>query len=407
MTLMLKIEVDSSVEKGEENNKFNYKLKPRIKNSVGFFILLSIYNNMGKIIRLSESELVNLIQKIVLNYSIISEVKIGQDFTDETPKYEYKKIGIIPNYKNEIGYVFFNGPYFQKSDYQQPETPKLIHFSGPHGDFEFDSSIIRISKDGIPYISGKDLDKQDYNRLIPLMKIKSSKDFTSGEIRKSLKIAFPEYWHNEDDEYSAGIRGIHTIGEKTDINTDWSIMNYFDTKKEIKDLINKKWEKEGSGNKIEWLSSVFKNDRKFLDNLLERQLQSIKKGIENQKQALKNITDLLKVSNINFKFEVYPDGHVKDRHDSIDLTLEIENKGPMTIQIKPLTRIEELPNGDIKVYTYGMSNEYKKKTKLGYIMYSNKSGFIIFKNENYDAIDKYYYGNKVTEVIHKDRPIEL
>lgn len=381
---------------------------------MGFFILWDIYNNMGKTIRLSESELVNVIQKIVLNYSIISEAKRRQDFTDEIPKYEYKKIGIIPDYKNEIGYVFFNGPYFQKSDYQQPETPKLIHFSGPNGDFEFDSNIIRISKFGIPFITGGELTNKDYNRLLPLIKVKklediakkdirTSEDFTPKEIRKSLKMAFPEYWHNEDDEYTAGIIGIHTIGGKTDTNIDWSIMNYFDTKKEIQSQINKKWEKEGSGDKIEWLSSIFKNDIKFLNILLDIQWKSIKSGIENELRALKNITALLGSSNINFKFEVYPPGHKKDRHNFIDLTLEIDNKEPMTIQIKPLTKIEEIPNGDIKVYTYGMSDRYKNKKDLGYILYNKRDSFIIFKNENYYVTPE----GKGREVIHKDRPIEL
>lgn len=73
-----------------------------------------------------------------------------------------------------------------------------------------------------------------------------------------MEIPFKEYWNPESKEFSKGLRGIHTIGEKTGNKIeDWSIMNYFDTKKEVKALIDQKWKKEGFGEKIQWAFQYF------------------------------------------------------------------------------------------------------------------------------------------------------
>jgi hypothetical protein len=216
-------------------------------------------------------------------------------------------------------------------------------------------------------------------------------------------MAFPEYWEEETDDYTAGLRGIHTIGEKTDTDIDWSIMNFFDTKKEVKALINKKWNDEGSGDKIEWLSSVLRDDEGFLDKLLSIQWNSIKGGFENEIKALKNLTEMLEKSGIEFEYDVYPPGHKRDRYDSIDLTLKIQGEQPMALQIKPVTKTERMPNGDIKVYTYGMTNNYKRKDDLGYILYNKGNSFIIFKNKNYYVTP----ASNGTQVIHKDKPFRV
>ena len=183
--------------------------------------------DMGKTIKLKESELINIIQKTVLNNSVISEVIKVEDFDEDYPDYHYTQIGVLPskNNPNQIGIVFFNGPEFNNSDYFEPETPRMVYFLGPLGDFEFDSRMVHI-KGGSPYVFGNDLKNVYYDKLLPLMTSNnaqpSSSDFTSDDIRESLEMAFPEYWEDETDDYSAGIRGIHTIGEKTDTDIDWS-----------------------------------------------------------------------------------------------------------------------------------------------------------------------------------------
>jgi hypothetical protein len=158
------------------------------------------------------------------------------------------------------------------------------------GEFEFDSRDIHFNGKS-PYVFGNDLKNVYYDKLLTLMTLQdvpsTPSDFTSDDIRESLEMAFPEHWEDETDEYSGGIRGIHTIGEKTDTDMDWSIMNFFDTKKEVKSLINQKWIDEGSGDKIEWLSSVFRDDNDFLEKLLSIQWNSIKGGFENEIKALK------------------------------------------------------------------------------------------------------------------------
>lgn len=337
----------------------------------------------------------------------ISEVTKVEDFDEDYPDYEYSRIGVLPkkNSESQIGIVFFNGPDFNSSEYREPETPRTVYFIGPFGEFEFDSRVIH-SNGKSPYVYGNDLKNVYYDKLLSLMKVKEQKptegDFTSDEILQSLKMAFPDNWFEEDGDSTAGIRGIHTIGEKTDTDIDWSIMNFFDTKSEVKALINKKWREEGSGDKIEWLSSVFQNDDKFLKTLLNKQWNSIKGGIENELLALKNLTDFLESNGINFEYEVYPPGNKRDRYDSIDLTLKIAGEQPMTIQIKPVDRTERMPNGDIKVYTYGMNNSYKNKKDLGYILYNKGNSFIIFKNKNYYVTP----AGKGREVIHKDKPFK-
>jgi hypothetical protein len=338
----------------------------------------------------------------------ISEVKKVEDFDEDYPDYEYSQIGVLPkkDSDSQIGVVFFNGPDFNSSEYREPESPRMVYFIGPFGEFEFDSRMIKTNGKS-PYVFGTDLKNVYYDKLLPLMKTKnvqpSSDDFTSDEILESLKNAFPDNWSEETEDTTAGLRGIHTIGEKTDTDIEWSIMNFFDTKQEVKSLINKKWKDEGSGYKIEWLSSVFKNDKKFLKTLLTKQWNSIKGGIENELSALKNLTDLLESTGVNFEYDVYPPGHKRDRYDSIDLTLKIAGEQPMTIQIKPVDKTERMPNGDIKIYTYGMSNSYKNKKDLGYILYNKGNSFIIFKNKNYYVTP----AGKGREVIHKDKPFKV
>lgn len=338
----------------------------------------------------------------------ISEVKKVEDFDEDYPDYVYSAIGVLPSKTNpnQIGVVFFNSPNFTSSEYREPQDPRPVYFIGSMGEFQFDSRDIHFNGKS-PYVFGNKLSNSYYDKLLPLMKsnnmTSSDTDFTSDEIRNSLKLAFPNYWEEETDDYTAGIKGIHTIGERTDTDVDWSVMNFFDTKKEVKSLINKKWDSEGSGDKIEWLSSVFQNDEEFLKTLLTKQWNSIKGGFENELRALRNITEMLEKSGVEFEYDIYSPGHKRDRYDSIDLTLKIQGEQPMTLQIKPVTKTEKMPNGDIKVYTYGMTNNYKRKPDLGYIIYNKDKSFIIFKNKNYYVTPT----SNGTQVIHKDKPFKV
>jgi hypothetical protein len=356
---------------------------------------------MNKVIKLNELDLVNLVGRV------LSEVKRDEDFSEFSPEYHYVSVGLIPNkFKpDEIGTVFFNGPVFNQSEYKPSEHGGDVIFMGPLGEFRFNEKVVNY-KGKSPYVFGRDLIPSYYDILAPLMKPKevvistNSEEFNAIEINEALKQAFKEYWKPETEEYTSGIRGIHTIGEKSGSDVDWSIMNYFDTKSEVKVLINQKWEEEGSGNKIEWLSSVFKDDENFLNKLLKIQWNSIKNGVENEDRALENLINTLMETGIEFTYEVYSPGHKKDRYDATDLKLSVEGKRPVTIQIKPYNRTEELPNGDTKVYTYGMRDSYKDKSGLDYILYNNGDNFIMYRNKNYEVVPD----TNGREVIHKDKP---
>jgi hypothetical protein len=341
----------------------------------------------------------------MLNQSIISEVDKGENFDEYSPEYHYSSIGVLPrdSNPNEIGVVFFNGVVFGKSDYREPEQPRMILFKGPLGEFEFDSKHIHYNGKS-PYVFGNKLNDRYYDELLPLMTSKSDKqslnDFTSQEIRDALKMAFPEYWKEKTEDYTAGLRGIHTIGEKMDDDSEtWSIMNFFDTR-EIPKLINQKWKKEGTGNKVKWLSSVFQNDDDFLNKLLIKQWGSVYNGFfKNEESTMSNLKKMFNDPNV--KFKTYPFGHKMDRHGGVDVEIKIPGEEkPLTVQIKPMEKRERLSNGDIKVYTNGMTNDYKRKNNLGYILYNKGNNFIMFKNDNYDVTPS----TDGREVIHKDKP---
>ena len=344
--------------------------------------------------------------------------KVHDDYSISNPVYEYKKIGIIPNTynPNEIGYVFFNGVYGLKTDYLHPEENVMITFTGPMGDFKFDSRVVEQTKMGSPYIKRWVLNDKYYDRLLPLMVVKTPQQkpldilsnkkndgFTKNEILSALEMAFPDNWVKGTNDYAAGLRGIHTIGKRNNTDEDWSIMNYFDTKREVKKLIDDKWEEEGFGDKIEWLSSVLKNDDEFLRTLLNVQWDSIKSGFENENRGLENILSSFKSLGDIIEYEVYPPGHKKDRYESTDITLKIDNKPPITIQIKPLTKLEKIKTGSYKVRTYGMKNSYKFNKNLNYIMYNKGDSFIMFDNKNYVVPDL----SKGKEVIHMMEPYKV
>jgi hypothetical protein len=113
---------------------------------------------------------------------------------------------------------------------------------------------------------------------------------------------------------------------------------------------------------------------------------------------------MLESSGVNFEYEVYPPGYKKDRYDSTDIILKIENEPPMTIQIKPLSRVEKTKDNKFKVYTYGMKDSYKWNKKLNYIMYSKGDSFIMFDNRNYFVSDS---SGKGKEVIHYMEPYKV
>ena len=312
----------------------------------------------------------------------ISKVEFNKSEKSNNVFY-YSKIGLQGDYK------FFNG--IDKLNLKRlndlPDDSTIIFenlYDSSIRD-EYNKNRIKISSNGTPYV-----------------KLSESDDgFSKSDIDAALKMAFPDNWVEENKDFTAGVRGIHTIGEKTGTPEDWSIMNYFDTKKEVKALIGQKWKKEGFGEKIQWLSNIFKNDDKFLKKLLDLQWDSIKSGFKTESDTISDILDYLKNKGIEVDVVYYPPGHKIDRYGGIDFTLKPKNKKSFTIQVKPFTKIQETHSGKPMIQTYGMKESYKDIPNLDYIVYGNTPNFFFFKNSNYKVL------NNGATVIHKDNPIDI
>ena len=285
-------------------------------------------------------------------------------------------------------FIFFNGILNFKLGFDNLPDDSTIIFQ----DMEINSNIryeykknkIRISANGTPYVKLSD------------------DGFSKDDIDAALEMAFngTDYWKPAEGDFSAGLRGIHTIGERDGTSESWSIMNYFDTKDTVLSLLNERWEKEGTGNEIEWLSNIFKTNDDFLKKLLDIQWKSIKSGMETERDTIKNIKDYFNKKEINVEFETYLPGHITDRQDGIDFKIILNGK-KFTVQVKPLKAAPEKFQDTMKIKTYNMKNWYKSKKKLNFIVYNNGSDLIIFKNSNYDV------SKDGSTVIHNDAPIDI
>jgi len=287
-------------------------------------------------------------------------------------------VEITPKDKDDVYYYFVN----LFGDYLVKEHKKLCSDKSTNESINKKKIIITESQ----YLR---LMEQNYDEI------------TGSDIRLALHKAFPKNWVPKNKEFSTGLRGIHTIGERLGKPEEtWSIMNYFDTMLRNR-MINKEWKREGNKtNKIDWLVDLFTGNSEFLNTLLDSQFESIKKGDDNEKQAVKNLIDFIDSRGIDYEYEVYPYGHLKDREFATDITITNKSHSKVSdIQIKPLEGMFQQKNGEWKILTYGMKNDYKKIENLNYILYNHENYFVIFKNKNYEVSDD---GKRV---IHNENPI--
>ena len=214
-----------------------------------------------------------------------------------------------------------------------------------------------------------------------------SNSISSKIIRDALKISFEPYWCEEDEVYSSGLRGIYPISNKTDGDEDWSIMNYFDTKKEINKILQNLWENDDGTDVLAWLVDKFSNDTTLVESLVERQWSSISNGFKLELDVVNILTDKFNLTEV----QLYPPGSKIDRYGGVDLTVNGFN-----YQIKPGIKTTKIDNG-VQVNTYGMK-DYQDKGELDYIMYVKNTDLILFPNHNYSVIDS-------KTVIHYEPPI--
>jgi hypothetical protein len=202
-------------------------------------------------------------------------------------------------------------------------------------------------------------------------------------------LAFPNNWYLRDNVFSPGLRGIYTIGDKIGNKSEtWSIMNYFDTKEEIHDLLLMKYLEDGNdGDIIDWMVDLFRNNDNFTQKLVNRQWQSIESGLKLERDSVNSFFEVVNPSDIQF----YPHGSIMDRYNGVDVTVDGSN-----YQIKPLVSYQMGNGMEYIITTYGM-RDYKDKNKVDYIAYANEKEVLIFKNSDYSVVSK-------NKVIHEKAP---
>lgn len=313
------------------------------------------------------------------------------------------EVGTI-NSSDDKGYrqYFFNNP--KEIEIQSPNPDKYI-FKIPKGNnylvYEFPKNNVKKSSNGNFYVHIAHFSKvtpyieKRLNKNEEIQYEKPSYDEMKKLILRVLPISFGKFWKNDDGYYSSGVRDIYTIGEKTKTDESWSIVNYFDTKKEIHELI---WEnyiddKNKDNKSLEtWLTEKLKIgntttfDENFVKKLVDRQWSSIENGINTENNVIKLIKD-----RFNLEPEIYPPGSRMDRYEGVDITINGIN-----FQVKPLKSwkkekyISQKTSEEVTVYvvdTYGMKEFYKGRKLLNYILYVNENDILVFPNYKY-YVDK-------------------
>jgi hypothetical protein len=274
--------------------------------------------------------------------------------------------------------------------------PKRAYFNGIIP-LKYDSSIpsdkvklTKINDSSETYLINKNEFKQNLNNKNELKtyvdlnylnsisqnKTQSNFEIKSSIIKSALEQTFKNNWVNSDGVFSSGIRGVYKIGDYLSPKTseDWSILNYFDTKKEVKkmiydELLNRNLPLNDLVNSI---STLFK-DKSFMDTLVKRQWTSITDGELRERKFIKQISKILNSTNVT----TYLPGSIMDRYNSVDVTIDDVN-----YQIKPLNKIYVNKDGDYEIKTYGMKSDYLKKP-INKLVFCNDDEILIFNNKNY------------------------
>ena len=263
-----------------------------------------------------------------------------------------------------------------------------------------------------------------YENIYPKLNINTKLvgGIASKNIKEALKRAFggTPNWSDETEDMSEGVINIEpTVG-----GNNWSVMNYFDSKttvhNHLKALISQDNNKNpevitGSknvkiiGNEdkktydewvVNWLSKVFKGEihADKLNDIKNIQKVSIESGLETENDAIDYIKNHPEVLGLNGITEtvMYEPGHKKDRWGGVDVEFYGDGTLPIGVQIKPLSRYNQIKNS----VSVGSSNanDYKDKGKEGvdYLVFFNSrtNKIVVFKNSNYKISGSSYIFNE-------------
>jgi hypothetical protein len=308
-----------------------------------------------------------------------------QEHIDTSDGSKFTYISLAPHTKFNTKRYYFN-KVFQIPD-SNPNSD-TITLSGNFGDFEFNKDLVHYKDKDTFYIDKLVFDLK-YPKFTKKDKRSEKVGINSSSIKKALELAFPNNWSQRDNIFSPGLRGIYTIGDKIGDKTEtWSIMNYFDTKEEIHDLLFLKYmEDDEDKDIINWMVDLFRNDRDFTQLLVDRQWQSIESGLKLERDSVNSFFEVVNPSSIQY----YPHGSIMDRYNGVDVTVDGSN-----YQIKPLVSYKRGEGMSYIITTYGM-RDYKDKNKVDFIAYANEKEVLIFENSDYSVVSK-------NNVIHSKSP---
>jgi hypothetical protein len=257
----------------------------------------------------------------------------------------------------------------------------------------------------------------------------NSTEFTKKFKEKVYFILKDLYKSNWDSDRSRGPGGgggvvnVHTVYDLlnkkglTDYDPeggDWSILNYFDTNPQVRKTIVGLYEKE-TGNImdntevledfIKWMSKnrnkIFK-DGEILNTLIEKNIESLYQGELNERKAYDYLTTRLeKLPNWELKGRSVP-GSKTDRNGVDFMMINNKNNKEAKFQVKPLSEIKKLPNGNYKIISYNIGGLDKKPVDYFVFASEGKDEIYIFKNTK----DKYTILNKDT-IQFEEPPIKF
>ena len=243
----------------------------------------------------------------------------------------------------------------------------------------------------------------------------NSDDFTKKYKEKVYYILKDLYSSNWDSDRSRGPGGgggvvnVHTVYDllkKKGLEDydpeggDWSILNYFDTNPQVRKLIVGLYEKE-TGNImdntetmedfIKWMSRnrnrIFKNGP-ILDNLIEKNIESLYQGEQNERKAYEYLTKILEnIPEWKLKGRSVP-GSKSDR-DGVDFVMQKENSDKIAkFQAKPLNSLERVGKF-YKIISYNIKNLDKKPVDYFVFASSNHEDVYVFRNDEgkYTVLD--------------------
>jgi hypothetical protein len=191
------------------------------------------------------------------------------------------------------------------------------------------------------------------------------------------------------------IGGNYTEGKNGGIG-NWSIVNRFDTNSLVHKEILKIYEESGSNMAVDkWVvrnkKNLFSNNGIWTKRLVEKNLDTIKKGRKNENFAKEMIKEAfnLKPEDEGMVWSIFERcaGDIRDRKYGQDLDVVI-NGLPYHFQVKPVEYFTDIKKntddrGDFyKVPSYHTQSKYKED-KVDVIMYVNEDSkeYIMFRND--------------------------